>query len=52
MISKEFPSPLEVTWVINIDRKKDIMKQIMFPSPLEVTWVINLITQVYESHWN
>ena len=38
---KLFPSPLEVTWVIN---QYDIAKKVVtvvFPSPLEVTWVIN-----------
>ena len=38
-----FPSPLEVTWVIN-QRSMHIDGKIEFPSPLEVTWVINKFT--------
>ncbi len=36
-----FPSPLEVTWVINRNSMIIIDKINVFPSPLEVTWVIN-----------
>ena len=39
-----FPSPLEVTWVINRNSMIIIDKINVFPSPLEVTWVINPIS--------
>ena len=38
---KQFPSPLEVTWVINAENGDGYRVYLRFPSPLEVTWVIN-----------
>ena len=41
MSDLQFPSPLEVTWVINKKKEQFGNLLLKFPSPLEVTWVIN-----------